>query len=143
MDDDEPTIEEQVELALASLREEDRIAAIAAQADNGPVLDDNVTIYDDDINALPPAGGTKKYRAALYDVHDETYANTMRKIESDNGVFNVFTDNLMAEPRINRHSLLKAIDDYNDNPISKLSPLSELFVNEAFNCRPYQACIIC
>ena len=116
--DMEPSMEEQVETALAALRNEEQEEQLQQAI-------------------------KKKYRATQYDIHDETYANTLRNIESDNEAFNTFTENLMAEPKINRYSLLKAIDDYNEDPASKLSPLSERFMDEAFNCRPYQACIIC
>ena len=117
----EPSMEQQVETALTALRQEEEQAELLQQQQNIK----------------------KKYRATQYDIHDETYANTLRNIESDNEAFNTFTENLMAEPRINRYSLLKAIDEYNEDPASKLSPLSGRFMDEAFNCRPYQACIIC
>lgn len=84
----------------------------------------------------------KKFRAAKYDVHDETYARTLSAIECDNIAFNTFTENLMAEPRINRYCLLDAIEAYNLLPEAQQYPLSQRFQDEAFNCRPYQACII-
>jgi hypothetical protein len=84
----------------------------------------------------------KPFRAASYDIHDETYAKTLRTIECDNIAFNIFTENLMDEPRINRYSLLDAIETYNLTPEAQLYPLSQRFQDEAFNCRPYQPCII-
>ena len=82
-----------------------------------------------------------KYRCPSYDIHDETYAKTLRNIEV-NAVFNDFTQGLMNEPRINRFALLQAIDDYKAAGLQKVSPLSVQFEDQAFNCRPYQACVV-
>jgi hypothetical protein len=90
-------------------------------------------------NVLPKE---KPFRAASYDIHDETYAKTLRAIECDNAAFNTFTENLMDEPRINRYSLLDAIEAYNLLTEAQVYPLSQRFQDEAFNCRPYQPCII-
>lgn len=90
-------------------------------------------------NVLPKE---KPFRAASYDIHDETYAKTLKAIECDNAAFNTFTENLMDEPRINRYSLLDAIEAYNLLTEAQVYPLSQRFQDEAFNCRPYQPCII-
>ncbi len=82
-----------------------------------------------------------KYRCYTYDIHDETYATTLRNIEV-NAVFNDFTQGLIDETRINRFSMLRAIDDYKAAGLQKVSPLSVQFEDEAFNCRPYQACVV-
>lgn len=81
----------------------------------------------------------KKYRAGSYDIHDETYANEMKKYSLPDE-FHTFTDRLMDEPRINRYSLLNAIDEYNKAGLPKLSAT---FQDTAYNCRPYQVCVIC
>ena len=91
---------------------------------------------------VEPKEKQKPFRAASYDIHDETYAKTLRAIECDNAAFNTFTENLMDEPRINRYSLLDAIEAYNLLTEAQVYPLSQRFQDEAFNCRPYQPCII-
>ena len=83
----------------------------------------------------------KKYRAATYDIHDQTYATQMKRYNIPQA-FNQFTDGLMDETHINRFSLLQAIDDYNKTEESKISQLESLFEDSAFNFRPYQACCI-
>ena len=94
----------------------------------------------------------KKYRAAVYDIHDSTYATELKKsfsyIENNLQIkFMLFTDNLMDENQINRFSLLKAIDEFHKNEKN----ISEIIYNNhewmrftdmAFNCRPYQACSV-
>jgi hypothetical protein len=82
----------------------------------------------------------KKYRARNYDKSDEEYATQMRKYEIPQE-FRDFTEGLMDETHINRYGLLQAIDDY-----ERTRPeiqLSCAFQNGAFNCRPYQPCVIC
>jgi len=81
----------------------------------------------------------KKYRAYTYDIHDETYAIEVRKYSLPDE-FHTFTDRVMEEPRINRSALLDAIRDYNK---AGLTALSAEFQDTAFNCRPYQVCVIC
>ena len=81
----------------------------------------------------------KKFRAYSYDIHDETYAKQMQLYELPEE-FKVFTDGLLAEPRIRRDCLLNAIDDYKKTSFPRLSPA---FDEAAHNCRPYQMCIIC
>ena len=81
----------------------------------------------------------KKYRAGSYDIHDETYANEMKKYSLPDE-FHTFTDRLMDEPRINRYCLLNAIDEYNKTGLPKLPAI---FQDTAYNCRPYQVCVIC
>ena len=81
----------------------------------------------------------KKYRAATYDKHDETYATQMKRYDIPQA-FNDFTDGLMNETHINRFSLLEAIDDYKRTEDAKT--LSPLFQDAAFNFRPYQPCCI-
>ena len=83
--------------------------------------------------------GLKKYRNSEYDIHDETYAKQMQLYELPEE-FKVFTDGLLAEPRIRRDCLLNAIDDYKKTSFPRLSPA---FDEAAHNCRPYQMCIIC
>lgn len=90
----------------------------------------------------------KKYRAATYDIHDKTYATELSEIfkrepADVQAAFNKFTDELMLEPAINRFSLLTAIDDYKESDANKEFPVGVTFQNNAFNCRPYQACVIC
>jgi hypothetical protein len=82
----------------------------------------------------------KKYRARNYDKSDEEYATQMRKYEIPQE-FRDFTEGLMDETHINRFGLLQAIEDY-----ERTRPeiqLSCAFQNGAFNCRPYQPCVIC
>jgi hypothetical protein len=81
----------------------------------------------------------KKYRAATYDKHDETYATQMKRYDIPQA-FNDFTDGLMNETHINRFSLLEAIDDYKRTEDAKTLP--PLFQDAAFNFRPYQPCCI-
>jgi DNA polymerase sigma len=83
----------------------------------------------------------KKYRAALYDIHDQQYATHM-KLHNIPKAFNDFTDGLMDETHINRYSFLQAIDDYNKTEESETYPLELRFQDAAFNYRPYQPCII-
>ena len=90
----------------------------------------------------------KKYRSATYDVHDKTYATEVlaffdRERVDVQAKFNEFTDNLMAETHINRFSLLRAIDEYKSTASANEYLLSGAFEDMAFNCRPYQACVIC
>ncbi len=90
----------------------------------------------------------KKYRAAPYDIHDKTYATELSEIfkrepAEVQAAFNEFTDDLMLEPAINRFSLLTAIDEYQASDANKEFPVGVAFQNMAFNCRPYQACVIC
>ena len=89
---------------------------------------------------------TQKYRTAEYDIHDETYAKRLSEmfiIESYHNKivqnqFNLFTDNLMNEKKINRYSLLNAIDDYKKTENGRAYPLNNIFEDCAFNFRPYQ-----
>ena len=83
----------------------------------------------------------KKYRAANYDRSDEEYAKQMKK-HTIPATFNDFTKGLMDETHINRFALLSAIDDYNKTETSEEFPLECRFQDAAFNCRPYQPCII-
>ena len=92
----------------------------------------------------------KKYRAAVYDIHDTTYAKELKKsfsyIENNlQSKFMLFTDNLMDENQINRFSLLAAIDEFNKNEsnITKINNYEWMrFADMAFNFRPYQPCSI-
>ena len=91
----------------------------------------------------------KKYRAHNYDTSDQTYAKELlaffeKEPEHIKTAFNEFTDGLMLEPAINRFSLLDAISDYHYEIKSNAGyTLSMMFQDKAFNCRPYQACVIC
>ncbi len=91
----------------------------------------------------------KKYRSVSYDVHDQTYATQLLEFFGRERIdvqekFNEFTQNLMAEREINRYALLGAIDEYKANEEAYAAfPLSMAFENMAFNCRPYQPCVIC
>ncbi len=91
----------------------------------------------------------KKYRAHNYDKSDQTYAKELleffeKEPEHIKTAFNEFTDGLMLEPAINRFSLLDAISDYHYEIKSNSGyTLSMMFQDKAFNCRPYQACVIC
>jgi hypothetical protein len=82
----------------------------------------------------------KKYRARNYDNSDKEYATQMKKYEIPQD-FRDFTEGLMDETHINRFGLLQAIEDF-----QRTRPeiqLSCAFQNGAFNCRPYQPCVIC
>jgi hypothetical protein len=81
----------------------------------------------------------RKYRAVKYDIHDQTYAKQMQFYELP-PEFSEFTDGLMKETHINRFNLLEAIDNYN---AKGLPDLPCVFQDVAFNCRPYQQCVIC
>ena len=81
----------------------------------------------------------RKYRAVKYDIHDQTYAKQMQFYDLP-PEFNEFTDGLLKETHINRFDLLEAIDNYNAKGLPQLPCL---FQDVAFNCRPYQQCIIC
>jgi len=81
----------------------------------------------------------KKYRAAKYDKHDEEYATQMKKYDIPQE-FRDFTDGLMDETHINRYAILQAIDDFQrKHPEIRLSCP---FLDNSFNYRPYQPCII-
>jgi len=84
----------------------------------------------------------KKYRVINYDIHDKTYADEMRSLILLHPQFDLFSDNISKETHINRNSLLDAIDDYNKTEISINNPLSDIFEAKAYNCRPYNKCII-
>ena len=64
----------------------------------------------------------------------------MRKYEIPQE-FKDFTDGLMDETHINRYGLLQAIEDYERT--SPEQQLPSMFTDSAFNCRPYQSCVIC
>ena len=91
----------------------------------------------------------KKYRAASYDHHDETYAKELTRIFSDyvdivtQNKFMDFTDRLMREPRISRFCLLGAIGDYEKTTDGRKYPFPVIFTDAAFNYRPHQPCVIC
>ena len=90
-------------------------------------------------NLEEPAEPLKKYRARNYDKSDEEYATQMKKYQIPQE-FRDFTEGLMDETYINRYGLLQAIDDF-----QRTRPeiqLSCAFQNGAFNCRPYQPCVI-
>jgi len=118
-------------------------AALAVPAEAVPA--------EEEIDAVTALAATipKKYRAVNYDNADKTYATELLAVflNEDKDVqakFNEFTENLMAEKEINRYGLLGAIDDYKaKSPTYFDFPLSTSFENLAFNCRPYQACVIC
>jgi hypothetical protein len=101
---------------------------------------------------LPPTPtpeNFKPFRSIAYDDHDQTYARNLtanfirNHSEATRLSFNAFTEGLMDEPRINRNSLLDAISAYEKTLTSQCCPLSTRFTDEAFNCRPYQPCVIC
>ena len=89
----------------------------------------------------------KNYRAFEYDISDETYAKSLgdlfKKCHTDliQTKFNIFTENLMDEPKINRYCLLAAIDDYKKSEESRKYPLNSTFCDNAFNFRPHQCCV--
>ena len=91
----------------------------------------------------------KKYRAASYDKHDETYAKELTRIFNDyvdietQIKFMEKTDELMSEPRISRFCLLGAISDYEKTTDSRKYPFPVIFTDAAFNYRPHQPCVIC
>ena len=99
-------------------------------------------------DAKTAAANIKKYRAAQYDEHDNTYAKKLFSIfkrdvdEETQKRFNKFTDRLMSEPRINRFSLLGAISDYEKTDDGRKYPFPVSFTDEAFNYRPYQPCVV-
>ena len=81
----------------------------------------------------------RKYRAIKYDISDQTYAKQMQFYDLPKE-FSEFTENLLKETHINRFNLLEAIDNYN---AKSLPELPCVFQDVAFNCRPYQPCVIC
>ena len=96
--------------------------------------------------AEPQTTQIKKFRAFEYDIHDEQYAKRLSGMFTDEyyhsktvqNQFNLFTDNLMTEIKINRYSLLNAIDEYNKTESGRKYPLNSIFKDNAFNYRPYQ-----
>ena len=106
----------------------------------------------------------KPYRAFKYDDFDTKYATELKisfdklnvKLRND---FNLFTENLMLEPQINRYSLLESISNFekkvkskknnestnsenkneyeNENNGSINNYLWKKFTENAFNYRPY------
>ena len=81
----------------------------------------------------------RKYRRANYDIHDRTYAKQMQFYDLP-PEFSEFTDGLLKETHINKNGLLDAIKDYT---AKGLPQLPTVFTEVAFNCRPYQSCVIC
>lgn len=81
----------------------------------------------------------RKYRSVDYDIHDQTYAKQMQFYELP-PEFSEFTDGLLEETHINKNGLLDAIKDYTAKGLPKLPGV---FTDVAFNCRPYQTCVIC
>jgi hypothetical protein len=81
----------------------------------------------------------RKYRALTYDIHDQTYAKQMQFYDLP-PEFSEFTDGLLKETHINRFDLLEAIENYNAKGLPQLPCV---FQEVAFNCRPYQTCVIC
>ena len=81
----------------------------------------------------------RKYRSVKYDIHDRTYAKQMQFYELP-PEFSEFTDGLLKETHINRFDLLEAIENYKAKGLPRLPGV---FEEVAFNCRPYQSCIIC
>jgi len=84
----------------------------------------------------------KKYRVKNYDIYDKKYADEMIPLILLHPEFDLFADKLSDETHINRYSLLDAIDDYNKTDMSITYPLSKLLESKAYNCRPYQKCLI-
>lgn len=85
---------------------------------------------------------TKKYRAQIYDIYDQQYADILLPYIREHAVFDFFADKLSEETHINRYKLLDAIDDYNKTEMSESHPLSIRFTDNAFNVRPEQKCTI-
>ena len=96
----------------------------------------------------------KIYRSAIYNEYDTKYATELlkyfkrlnEKIKID---FNNFTENLMDEKQITRHSLLNAIDEFKKSEIYINNYKQNIyvqnwiyFIDNAFNCRPYQPCCV-
>lgn len=81
----------------------------------------------------------RKYRVVKYDIHDQTYAKQMQFYNLPQE-FSDFTEGLLKETHINRLELLEAINNYN---AKGLPQLPYVFQDVAFNCRPYQLCVIC
>jgi hypothetical protein len=81
----------------------------------------------------------RKYRALTYDSHDQTYAKQMQFYDLP-PEFSEFTDGLLKETHINRFDLLEAIENYKAKGLPQLPCV---FQDVAFNCRPYQTCVIC
>ena len=118
-----------------------------------PPTEPVIIVTDEPVANEPPSANEttplkqvplKKYRVPNYDIFDEKYANQLCSLlYKVPPTFNKFTDDLMDEPRINRHCLLNAISDYKKTELYVKFPLSESFQNAAFNCRPHQPCVIC
>jgi len=81
----------------------------------------------------------RKYRSLTYDIHDQTYAKQMQFYDLP-PEFSEFTDGLLKETHINRFDLLEAIENYKAKGLPQLPCV---FQDVAFNCRPYQTCVIC
>jgi hypothetical protein len=95
--------------------------------------------------SLPTMAVHKKYRARAYEFTDTLYAKQLANIYySSHNIetkeqFNIFTEYLMDESVISRNALLDAIDDYQyKRALPAKYSLSVLFMNAAFNYRPYQ-----
>jgi len=81
----------------------------------------------------------RKYRSLTYDINDQTYAKQMQFYDLP-PEFSEFTDGLLKETHINRFDLLEAIENYKAKGLPQLPCV---FQDVAFNCRPYQTCVIC
>lgn len=83
----------------------------------------------------------KKYRSTLYQTFDSKYAKQLHNIYHNLHTketiekFNIFTEDLMDEPFINRFNLLDSIEDYNKTPDGIKFPINPHFYNAAWNFR--------
>jgi hypothetical protein len=82
------------------------------------------------------------------DIHDETYALHMQKLyatyveENARKAFNVFSEDLMCEPKLSRFALLEALKDFKLTDKYVAEDWLMVFEDEANNFRPHQGCII-
>lgn len=88
-----------------------------------------------------------QYKHTL-DFHDETYALHMQKLyatyveEKAQQAFNVFSEDLMSEPKLSRIALLDALKDFKRTDQYVAEDWLLVFEDEAFNFRPHQGCVI-
>jgi hypothetical protein len=144
------SIQANMEQVQAEQTQAEQTQAEQTQAEQTQAEQTQEQIQAEQVQEVP----LKKYRAVSYDIHDETYANEMKKYSLPEE-FHTFTDRLMDEPRINRYCLLNAIDEYKQAGYKQaglnqagykqagLPKLSAIFQDTAYNCRPYQVCVIC
>jgi hypothetical protein len=82
----------------------------------------------------------KKYRSKYYNAFDSNYAKKLSEIyyschnQETINKFNIFSENLMNEPSIDRNCLLDAIEEYQETRYDNFQ-LNVRFINAAWNLR--------